>query len=48
MKRCGGIPEPTMDAYVNTIDERNKHAKELAIAREESKESDEIIQRQAK
>ena len=23
MKRCGGIPEPLMDSYVKTIEERN-------------------------
>ena len=24
MKRCGGIPEASMDSYVETIEERNK------------------------
>ena len=23
MKKCGGIPEPSMDSYVKTIEERN-------------------------
>ena len=38
IKRCGGIPEPSMDSYVKTIEERNSfrqkvREQELLLAR---------------
>ena len=37
MKRCGGIPESSMDSYVETIEQRNKFE---SIAREQTERSD--------
>ena len=33
MKRCGGIPEANMEAYVNLIEERNRLERELTLVR---------------
>ena len=36
MKRCGGIPEESMDSYVEQIEERNKFEEEKIQALEEN------------